>query len=101
MTLDEKYRQEWKRAKKLIMKRRRKKAIISLALALLGAIIGTICWKLKLESMWCQTGMIIGPCMTIVFLLLSVEVLFRRTSSENEMLRQINQAYENAKMMGK
>ena len=99
MTLDEKYQQEWKRAKKLIMKRRRKKSLIALLLALIGAIIGLVCWKLKLDTMWCDVGMMVGPCATIVFLLLSIEVLFRRTPSEDEMLRQINQAYENAKMM--
>lgn len=99
MTLDEKYVLEWKSAKKQIRKRHLKKALLSFVTFLVLATFSYICFKVDSDARWCSDGGIIALLFAIVFFLGTFKVLFSNTSSENAMLGQINQAYQNAKMM--
>ncbi len=97
--LTRKYKQEFKNAKKLIRIRRLKRFSTGMFISLLCLALFFICKSIDSSAFWCSTGYWFGLFGAGAFALAAIYSLFSNRPSDDRMLDQINQAYENAKML--
>lgn len=97
--LTRKYKQEFKNAKKAIRIRRLQRFFTGMGISLFCLVLFYVCKTIDSSAFWCEIGYWFGLIAAGPFALAAIYSLFSNRPSDNRILDQINQAYENAKML--
>lgn len=97
VTLEDRYDEEWKNAKKIIRQRKIKRFIKLAFVAFIFGVWAYIDWKIAPTS-WSGIGMVFFPLACVFHAMYALAALIHNTTADNVILSQINQAYQNEKM---